>query len=422
MPRPARRLRFLPWCLPAGAWAATAVADGVAQLGGGLADGARRVGMALGHLLGHPLATVDGIALALTDRRQGFAAWHEAAARLWAGLSADPAGAAGSALSLLACAAGCVVVAGGLSWAGGRLWQAAAGRRPARRPGGRIGVLHRARAMRLERRRGASAGAWPWAQRLRYVLEDGRDTLRVVWRHGGAGAGFLLMRGAAGLGRGVAGLLREGGRQLAYLAFPLVLLAGPWIDLAIQRASAAEAAAAQLVPAARAFVAEVPALDPAALSARASALRQAYAAHRQRLLAPVRGLDARLESELAQLEAQVAAGALPDAAIDHRLEGALMRFASDRLRWLAVLVLPLPAVSPEPLAVPQTWFESRAVEAAVFAAARERVGDPVRAALLDALLAGLAAEWDEENCLRTWDASLLLETPLPRVDACRGRP
>ncbi|MBT0963741.1 hypothetical protein [Denitromonas iodatirespirans] len=421
LPMPLRRFRLLPWCLPATAWAAT-LGDSMGGVGEGLADGVQRVAAALGHWLWHPLVTVDGIVLALSDRRQGVEVWQRAGGELLSGLSADPAGTAASLASLLVCAAGCVAVAVGLSEAGRRGWRAMAEALPRPRAAGRIGRLRRARAMRRERRRGEGAGHGSWARRLRHAGEDLRDGLLTVWRHGGAGVGFLALRAGGALGRSGAGLMRQSGQLVAYLALPLALLADPWIDLSVQRAATARAAEAQLVPAARAFLAAAPGLSVSALDAQAAALRRHYAAHRQQLLAPIRRLDAALDGDLARLEAQLGEGGLSDATIDHRLDHALMGFAGMRLRWLAVLVLPLPAGAADPLAVPRTWFENRATEAAVFAAARARVTDPAHAAVIDAILARLAAERDYEQCLRTWDASVLLAQPLPEVDACGGRP
>ncbi|KAA3654719.1 MAG: hypothetical protein DWQ11_04075, partial [Proteobacteria bacterium] len=82
-------------CLPATAWAAATVVDLWAQLGHGLGEGLRRVGMAAWRLLWHPLSTVEGMALALSDLRHGPEAWASALAHAWRGWATDPAGTAG---------------------------------------------------------------------------------------------------------------------------------------------------------------------------------------------------------------------------------------------------------------------------------------------------------------------------------------
>ncbi|TVO58653.1 hypothetical protein [Denitromonas halophila] len=398
-------------CLPATAWAASASADWLAQIAMGLGEGLRRVAIAVVHGVLHPGVSADGIALALSDRRQGLEAWQATVTHWWAGLALDPAGSAGVAVMWVVCAAGSVVVAAGLSAGGARLWRLATRRRPAPRRTGCAGRLRRAWAMRVERRRGELSVRWLWWQRVGHGIADLLATPRLLRRHGLAGVRFLGWRLRRALGRLGAVLLRQLGQQFAYLALPLALLAGPWIDLGLQREATARQAARTLVPATRDFLADASGASVPSLEAQAMALRQRHAAHRQALLAPIARLDQRLDADLNVLEVQLSAGSADSTLLDHRLDGALDRFVSDRLRWVGLLVWPLPERPPDPLAVPHTWFESRATEYRIFAQAREQAADPAARAALDTLLTTLDAEWDYDICLRAWDPNLLLDRP-----------
>ncbi|TVO67188.1 hypothetical protein [Denitromonas ohlonensis] len=407
-------------CLPATAWAASASADWLAQIAMGLGEGLRRVGLAVVHGVLHPGVSADGIALALSDRRQGLEAWQAAVTHGWAGLAVDPAGSAGVIVMWMVCAAGSVAVAAGLSAGGARLWRLATRWRSAPRRSGRVGRLRRAWAMRVERRRGELSARWGWWQDAGHGVADLLATPRLLRRHGLAGVRFLGWRLRRGLGRLVAVLLRQLGQQFAYLALPLVLLAGPWIDLGLQREATARHAARTLVPATRDFLADAPGASAPSLMAQAMALRQRYAAHRQALLAPIVRLDRRLDADLNALDALVGAGPVDSGMLDHRLDGALDRFVSDRLRWVGQLVWPLPDRAPDPLAVPHTWFESRATEHRLFAQAREQAADPAARAALDTLLTTLDAEWDYDICLRAWDPNLLLDRPWSAEEAAEA--
>lgn len=418
------RLSPVLWCVPATAWAAAAGADTWAQLGFGLGDGVRRVGVAVGQWLWHPLSTVDGIALALSDRRHGLDAWVSATAHTWAGLTADPAGAAGVALGLAVCATACVGLASGLGWLGEPLWQrlAAAWAPPTRRRG-RAARLWRAWRMRQEWRRGQAGGAWPVWQRLLWALADVLETPRLLRRYGMAGLDFMLGRAWRTAGRLLSRLMREVALQVAYLALPLALLAAPWIELSVQGAAMQRLAMQRIVPLAQAMVAGAAAAPADVLAAQAGELRAALAAHRRALLAPVAVLDARLDAGLSALDAQLGDDALAARVVDHRLDGLFDRFAAYRLRWLALRVLPpAPDAMADVSAAPRTWFESRAFERRALSLARDRAAAPGSRARLDRLLAALEAETAYEWCLRGWDASELLKSPLPAVAQCGRSP
>ncbi|MCZ4306310.1 hypothetical protein O4G98_16355 [Zoogloeaceae bacterium G21618-S1] len=403
-------------CLPATAWAATASVDWLAQVAMGLGEGLRRVVVAVWQWVGHPWLTADGIALAFSDRRHGLAAWQAATTHAWAGLSADPAGTVGTIAMWAVCAAGSVLVAGGLTGIGARIWRVLSrpGSKPRRRD--RVGRLWRARAMREERRRGEVGARWWGWSRVGHGLEDLRDTPRVLHRYGLAGAAFLLGRLRRAVARVVVGGVCQLAQQFAYVAVPLALLAAPWIDLGVQRDATARQAEQTLVPEARRFLAAVPGSAASLVVMQANTLRQHYAAHRQRLLAPIERLDWRLDADLNALDALVSAGPVASEMLDHRLDGAFKRFASYRLRWVGVLVWPVSDGEADPLAVPRTWFESRAIERSVFARAHEQAAAAVRTAL-DALLTTLDAEWDYDMCLRSWDPTLLVKRPWSVEDA-----
>ncbi len=420
-----RRLSFrscaVLCCLPATAWAATAAADWLAQIALGLGEGVRRVGLAVAQWVWHPWLSVDGIALAFSDRRHGVEAWQEAITLTWAGLSADPAGATGTMVMWAVCAAGSVLVAAVLTGAGAVMWRWATRPRASPRRTDLVARLRRARTMREERRRGEVSARWGWWRSAGHGVADVLDTPRLLRRYGWAGVAFLLGRLRRALGRVAANAMRQLGRQFAYLALPLAMLAGPWIDLGVQREAAARDAAQTVVPHTQRFLAAVPGDDVASLVAQATDLRQRYAAHRQRLLAPFEGLDARLEADLSVLDQQVGGGLLADAVIYHRIDIAFRRFTSERLRWVGVLVWPLPDAAPDPLAVPRTWFESRAIEWQVFALARDRLADPAARIALDTVLTALDAEWAYDICLRDWNPNLLLKQPLPPKEAAEAQ-
>lgn len=412
------------WCVPATAWAAAAGADTWAQLGLGLGDGLRRVGVAVGQWLWHPLSTVDGIALALSDRRHGLDALISATAHAWAGLTADPAGAAGVALGLVVCAAACVGLAAGLGWLGEPVWQrATAAWAPPKRRRGRRGRLWRAWGMRQESRRGQAGGAWPLWQRLVWALADVLETPRLLRRHGMAGLGFMLGRAWRTAGWLLSRLVRELALQAAYLALPLALLAAPWIELSVQGAAMQRLAMQRIVPLAQALVAGAAVAPADALAAQAGEFRAAMAAHRRALLAPVAVLDARLDAALSALDAQLGDHALAARVVDHRLDGLFAHFSAYRLRWLALRVLPpAPETVADVSVAPQTWFETRAFERRALSLARARAAAPAARARLGQLLAELDAETAYEWCLRGWDAGELLKSPLPAVAQCGRSP
>lgn len=398
-------------CLPATAWAATASADWLAQIAMGLGEGVRRLGLAVWQWIGHPWLTADGIALAFSDRRHGWAAWQAAVTHAWAGLSLDPAGTAGTVAMWAVCASGSVLVAAGLTGIGARIWRVLSRPGSTPRRTGLVARLRRARSMREERRRGEAGVRWWWWQRVGHGLEDLLDTPRVLRRHGLAGAAFLLARLRRALVRVAAAGVVQIGQQFAYLAVPLALLAGPWIDLGVQGEATARLAGQTLVPDVRRFLAGVPGSAAASVVSQANTLRQRYAAHRQGLLAPFVRLDRRLEADLNALEALVGAKTVAGEMLDHRLDGAFKRFVSYRLRWVGVLVWPVPDGVVDPLAVPRSWFESRAIERSVFARAHEQAADAAVRSVLDAVLTTLDAEWDYDMCLRRWDPTLLLDRP-----------
>lgn len=391
--------------------------DGVTE---GIAGGWRRLGEALLYLLAHPAATVRGAHIALADASASLEEWVRAGADYFAAWSVDPVGFAASSVATGVGVLACVLAAWGLEGVADRVAIACSRvfrDRSQRARRGRVGAitrLRRARAMRLEHRRGQCAsGVRRVLQRIRWWVQDGVDGLRLLIAQPVPATVFMAERLGWTILRFAGRALRVGWQQIAYLTLPIVLLSLPWIRFSVHLDNLDRAVQRDIAPAAGRYLNDVADLPIAPLRVRTDNLRARYAEHRLRLLQPVSDLDAELDREMHALDRDVAAGRLAEQTIDHRLGGLLDRYGRRRLWMIEQIFLHPTRTAHGPYAPSHNWLESYRDEQALFEAARARSTSGETRRYLDRAIAALEAQLSYESCILRDDPGKLLERPLP---------
>jgi hypothetical protein len=426
------RLGIASAALAAGAGGVMATPHGLDWTRGaieGIVAGGRLASDAGLSLLLHPAAALRGATLAANNHADVLQEWSEAGAAYATAWQVDPVGFATTSFTLVGCATACVLAAWGLEGAGDRVARmlARAVRNLTRHVQGsrrgRIVRLWRARAMRLEQRRGQRAlGVRALLQRIGWWARDATDGLRLLVAQPASATVFFAGH-AAWISLGVAGsALRLGWQQIAYLALPIGMFCATWISFSVHLDEVAGAAQRSIAPAAKRYVNEVAELNMADLASRTDQMHARYAEHRQRLVEPITELDSEVARDLNGLRRAVAAGGLDPGVVTYRMDRLLFRHARHRL-LLAEQIL-RPTDTPHgPYEPSLNWLESIRDEQALFEAARVRSTRPEWRRYLDKIAAAVEARWSYESCILRYDRNQLAQRPPsipPHCDAPAG--
>ncbi|RMG17738.1 MAG: RHS repeat protein [Planctomycetota bacterium] len=274
----------------------------------------------------------------------------------------------------------------------------------------RARTLDRARRIELARR---AANPGRFVTRVpRRLANFGRDLgrgARLAAREPGA---FVLYSGRR-LGSAARGLVAETGRGLwtagKYGTIPVLVAFEDEITDAVKRSATREAALGEVTRAGRALLEDAARLSPEALAERVREVGLVYRNYRNRLMGPIHEEDARLDRELRELDALVAAGEIPPETIDSRLDAMLEEYGRRRHNLMVDLYDRNRDAEHDMLHPSPNRTISFQDEIDLLAAVAERVRDPAARALLDARRADLEELMEYEYTLfRSGDHDALI--------------
>jgi RHS repeat-associated protein len=262
----------------------------------------------------------------------------------------------------------------------------------------RARVIERARRVELAGRAARPGNVVTRAGRR--VVDFGRDVGRagrLAVREPGA---FVVTTGR-GLTRAGRNLVVATGRgtwtATRRFGIPTVIVFNDAITDAIDRNATHEAAAGAVSAEARGFLDDAGRLSAEELAGRIDAVGRTYRDYRNRLLAGVHEEDKRLEAALAELNAGVERGEIPDNTIDARLEAMLSEYGRRRHNLMVDLYERNTDVEHGMFNPSPNRVLSFVDEIDLLKAARAKVTDPDARALLDARIADLEATMNHEH-------------------------
>lgn len=262
----------------------------------------------------------------------------------------------------------------------------------------RARVIERARGLELARR--AARPGNVVTRTSRRVVDFGRDAgraARLAVREPGA---FVVTSGR-GLTRAGASLVAATGRgtwtATRRFGIPATIVFNDAITDAIDRNATHEAAAGAVSAEARGFLADAGRLSADELVGRIDAVGRTYRDYRNRLLAGVHEEDKRLEAALAELNAKVERGEIPDNTIDARLEAMLSEYGRRRHNLMVDLYERNTDVEHDMLNPSPNRVVSFQDEIALLEAALAKVTDADARTVLEARIADLDATMNHEH-------------------------
>lgn len=262
----------------------------------------------------------------------------------------------------------------------------------------RARVLDRARSIELARR--AAQPGNVLTRNGRRVVNFGRDVGRAATLAAREPGAFVVYGGRR-MSRAAGALVAATGRgtwtTTRRFGIPTVIAFDDAITDAINRTANHEAASAAVTAEARRFLDDAARLSPEELTARIDAVGRTYRDYRNRLLAPVHEEDLRLEAALAELNAAVERGEIPDNTIDSRLEALLGEYGRRRHNLMVDIYTRHADVEHDMLHPSPNRLLSYQDEIDLMRAALDRVSDPLGRALLEARIADLEALMAHEN-------------------------
>jgi hypothetical protein len=177
---------------------------------------------------------------------------------------------------------------------------------------------------------------------------------------------------------------------------PTVLVFDDAITDAINRTANHDAAVSAVEGAGRRFLDDAGRLSPTELAARIDEVGTAYRDYRNRLLAPIHEEDETLEAALADLNAKVAAGEIPDNTVDSRLDALLGEYGRRRTNIMADIYDRNRDAEHDMLHPSPNRTVSFQDEIDLLKAARAKVGSAEGRALIDARIADLTGLMNHE--------------------------
>jgi hypothetical protein len=391
----------------------------------GLAAGFVLLFDAVSNFVLHPVATLEGIDLALEH-------WQVTQGELlseWGfyrrAFTEDPGTFVGFTLSIGICVLSSALVASFLEGVPGSPSRWRSKRLDTQRiplqaafAGGtgivrRINTLMRATNMQKEKRlasrgRGASAFLRP----VCWLILDFFKGLQRLVTEPLPYLGYLLYRLGDRIFALIKTTLKVTWRQLAYLLLPVIIVFQMWIGWSVDFSIASAEARRQLAPVAESSPDAVDSLTFDELKHRAETLQASYTKYREALLVPFRNLDQALDMRLTTLDGQVGAKGIADTAVELRLDVMFERYSRRKL-FLAELLFSHPGDDKKALTDPsRNWLETYAAELALLTAINQQVRDSKANLYLAARIDELDRRLAFEYCISRYDKGELLVRPL----------
>lgn len=279
----------------------------------------------------------------------------------------------------------------------------------------RVQVLLRATSQQEEARLSArDTGAVAVFRRVQWAALDFLRGLRRAIKEPLPYFVYLLLRLVARVLAFVKTALRVTWRQLAYVLLPAVLLFQTWIGWSVEFEVASENARRQLAPEVEQYLEAIASLPGEELENRTENIQAIYATYREALLEPVHRLNRVLHTRLYDLDRLVAAQNIADSAVDLQME---LMFDRDERRklFLGELLFNQPGADEHGAIEPsRNWLESYTDERALLSKASERVRVSQASNYLAERIDELNRRIAFEHCIARYDVTELFERPLPR--------